>query len=84
MKLIASLRRRCAWLNLSVVTLITLLQRSPAARAAVATEEFVAASPIGTAMKYAAAAIASLGAINSMAGATILASSLTPSPTGPL
>ena len=84
MKLIAYLRRRFAWMNLSTVTLVALLQRSPAVRVAVVAEEFVASSPVGTVIKYAAAAIASLGAINSMAGATILASSLTPNPTGPL
>jgi len=84
MKLIAYLRRRYAWMNLSTVTLVALLQRSPAVRLAVAADEFVSASPVGTIIKYAAAAIASLGAMNSMAGATILASSLTPNPSGPL
>jgi hypothetical protein len=84
MKLIAYLRRRYAWMNLSAVTLVALLQRSPAVRLAAVADEFVAASPVGTIIKYAAAAIASLGAMNSMAGATILSSSLTKSPTGPL
>jgi hypothetical protein len=84
MKLIACLRRRFAWMNLSTVTLIALLQRSPVVRVAVMADEFVAASPVGTLIKYAAAAVASLGAMNSIAGATILASSLTPNPTGPL
>jgi hypothetical protein len=71
-------------MNLSTVTLVALLQRSPIVRLAVVADEFVAASPVGTIVKYAAAAIASLGAMNSMAGATILASSLTPNPAGPL
>ncbi len=84
MKIIARLRRRCAWLQLSTVTLFTLLQRSPAVRVVEIADEYVAASPVGALVKYAAAALASLGAINSMAGATILASSLTPNPTGPL
>ncbi|HMD60827.1 MAG TPA: hypothetical protein VKG78_05330 [Opitutaceae bacterium] len=84
MKLIANVRRRFAWMNLSTVTLLALLQRSPAVRLAAAAEEFVAASPVGAVVRYAAAALASLGAINSMAGATILESSLTQNPTGPL
>jgi len=84
MKIIASLRRRCAWLNVSTVTLIALLQRSPAVRIAQWADECVAASPIGTALKYAAAAVATLGAMDSLAGATILDSSLDANPTGPL
>ena len=84
MNIIARLRRRYAWLHLSTVTLFTLLQRSPAVRVVEIADEYVAASPVGALVKYAAAALASLGAINSMAGATILASSLTPNPTGPL
>jgi len=84
MKIIALLRRRYAWLNLSTVTLIALLQRSPALRVAAMADEFFAASPIGTVMKYAAAAVAALGAVDSIAGATILATNLDPSPAGPL
>jgi hypothetical protein len=84
MKIIAYLRRRYAWMNLSTVTLVALLQRSPAVRVVAVADEFVAASPVGAIIKYAAAAIASLGAMNSMAGATILSSSLTMTPTGPL
>ncbi len=84
MKLIAYLRRRYAWMNLSTVGLVALLQRSPAIRLVAIADEYVAASPVGTIVKYAAAAIASLGAMNSMAGATILASSITMNPTGPL
>src|SRR5271165_6820021 len=84
MKIIAFLRRRYAWLNLSTVSLIALLQRSPALKVAAMADEFVAASPIGTAIKCAAAAIATLGAVDSIAGATILATNLDPSPSGPL
>jgi len=84
MKIIDRIRRRCAWMNLSTVTLITLLQRSPAVRLAAVADEYVAASPFGALVRYAAAALATLGAMNSIAGATILASSLTPHPTGPL
>jgi hypothetical protein len=71
-------------MNLSTATLVALLQRSPAVRFAAAAEELVIASPVGTLLKAAAAAAASLGAIDSMAGATILASSVTPNPSGNL
>ncbi len=84
MKLVAKLHRRCAWMNLSTATLVALLQRSPAVRIAAAAEELVIASPVGTLLRAAAATAASLGAIHSMAGATILASSVTPNPTGNL
>jgi hypothetical protein len=84
MKLVTCLQRRYAWINLSTVTLITLLQRSPVVRIAADAEEFVATSPVGTLLKSAAAAVAALGAVNSMAGATILSSSLTANPSGPL
>ncbi len=71
-------------MNLSVTTLVALLQRTPVLRVAAAADEFVAASPVGTALKSALAAAVSLGAIDSMAGATLLASTVTSSPTGPL
>jgi len=84
MKLATILHRRCAWVNLSTATLVALLQRSPAVRIAGAAEELVIASPVGSLLRAAAATAASLGAIHSMAGATTLASSVTPNPTGNL
>ncbi len=84
MKIVAYLKRRYSWINMSTVTLLALLQRSPAVRVVAVAEEYVTASPIGTLLKSAAAAFASLGAVNSMAGATLLASTLTPNPTGNL
>src|SRR5579871_4404058 len=84
MKIIAYLRRRYAWMNVSTVTLVALLQRSPTVRLVEIADEYVADSPVGALVKFAGAALASLGTINSMAGATILASSLTMNPTGPL
>ena len=84
MKLAAYLQRRSGWINLSTATLVALLQRTPVLRVAAAAEEFVAASPIGTLLKSAAAVVASMGVIDSMAGATILADSLNPSPSGDL
>jgi hypothetical protein len=82
MKLAAHIQRRCGWINLSTATLVALLQRTPVLRVVAAEGEFVAASPIGTVFKSAVAVIASLGAIDSMAGATVLATSITPSPSG--
>jgi hypothetical protein len=84
MKLAEYIRRRSGWINLSSATLVALLQRTPVLRVAVAADEFVAASPIGTLLKSAAAVVASMGAIDSMAGATILADSLNESPAGTL
>jgi len=84
MKLITYLQRRHAWINLSTASLIALLQRTPAARMAANVEEFVAVSPVGSLLKAAAAAAAALGAVDTMAGATTLASSITPNPSGSL
>jgi len=72
MKLSASLQRRLHWFNLPTAVLITLLQRTPVVRIATAVEEMVASSPIGAVLKSVATAVASLGAMNSLAGATPL------------
>jgi hypothetical protein len=84
MKLVAYIQRRSGWINLSTATLVALLQRTPVLRVAAAADEFIAASPIGNLLKSAAVVAASLGAIDSMAGATTLADSLDSSPTGTL
>ncbi len=84
MKLAAYIQRRSGWINLSTATLVALLQRTPVLRVAAAADEFVAASPIGPILKSAAAVVASMGVIDSMAGATILADSLDASPSGNL
>ncbi len=52
--------------------LIALLQRSPVVRMLEIADEMVTTSPIGSILKSSVAAIASLGAINSLAGATTL------------
>jgi hypothetical protein len=80
MKLAAYIQRRSGWINLSTATLVALLQRTPVLRVAAAADEFVASSNIGTILKSAAAVVASMGAIDSMAGATILADSIDNSP----
>ena len=66
-----------AWLRtkLAATLLIALLQRTPALRVVQAASEFAATSPIGAILKYLAASVASLGAIQSMAGATTLLAS---------
>lgn len=84
MKLITQLQRKFAWMNLSTATLVALLQRTPVVRLASAVDEIVIASPAGALLRSAAAAVAALGAIDTMAGATLLASSITANPSGPL
>jgi hypothetical protein len=80
MKLITSLQRRFRWLNLSTATLVALLQRTPVLRLVAVADEYVTASPIGALLKSAGVALAALGAVDSVAGATVLATTLTPSP----
>ncbi|HMD60542.1 MAG TPA: immunoglobulin domain-containing protein [Opitutaceae bacterium] len=84
MNLAASIQRRCAWANLPAATLIALLQRTPIPSIVAAADESVAASTAGVFLRSAAVAAAALGAVDSIAGATLLASSLNPEPTGPL
>ncbi|MSU50763.1 MAG: hypothetical protein EXS37_17035 [Opitutus sp.] len=66
-------------IKLPVALLVPLLQRTPALRVIAAAEERVAASPIGAVLKAVFSAVASLGAIHSLAGATTLVASV-PSP----
>jgi hypothetical protein len=84
MKIIAALQRRLAWVNLSTATLVALLQRTPVLRIVAAADEMFAASPAGALLKSAAVAAAALGAVDSMAGATLLADSINQSPSGDL
>ena len=73
--------RRVAWLRaqFSLTVLVALLQRTPAARLVQLTTQVVAASPAGAVLKSALAAIGALGAVHSLAGATVLVASQ-PSP----
>jgi hypothetical protein len=68
---------RPGWLRakLAATLLISLLQRTPALRVVQAAGTFIAASPVGTLLKSAAATIGALGAMHSLAGATTLVSS---------
>ncbi|MDB6167477.1 MAG: hypothetical protein JWM88_341 [Verrucomicrobia bacterium] len=68
----SSLQRRLQWFNLPTAMLIALLQRTPVIRMVAAIEECVVSSPVSAVLKSIATAAASLGAINSMAGATPL------------
>jgi len=79
MKTLASLKTLLSRCNLPTLSLIAFLQRAPVVQTVVTLEDFVVESPIGTLLKSAAAVFASLGAINSMAGAS---TTLTVSGTG--
>ena len=60
---------RLSWLNLPVVMLVTLLQRTPAVRVLASASEYVLTSPVGQLLRGAVTA-AALGALHSRAGAT--------------
>jgi len=66
------LRRSFRWINPPLATLVALLQRAPAARLALAADEAAAAVPIGAVLRNAGAALGALGAIHTLAGATVL------------
>jgi hypothetical protein len=72
MKLSAACLRRLHWLNLPGALLLTLLQRTPVLRVAAPAGELVHASPVGHVLRSALAAVASLGALHTLAGATTL------------
>ena len=85
MKLPDFLKRRRAWAS-PAAAIIALLQRFPAPQVAAAAEEF-AEEPAGrrSLRGRPAAAIGLLGAVDSVAGATLLANAtLNPDPDGPL
>lgn len=63
---------RLRWLQLPAALLIVLLQRTPVLRLLVAAEERLVSSPVGAVLRSAAAALGSLGALHSLAGATTM------------
>ncbi len=65
---------------MSGAAIAAFLQRSPALRFVSAAEEIVASWPISSLVRGAGIAAAALGAVDSVAGATFLATSLTPDP----
>jgi hypothetical protein len=75
MKISALLHRRLHWINLPGAILMLLLQRMPVVNAVAVAEEMVVSSPVGAVLKSVVAAVAALGAVNSMAGATPLTAS---------
>lgn len=72
---LAALYHRLRWLNVPGALLLALLQRTPVVRVAAVAEEFLVASPLGSVLRSAAAVAGSLGALHSMAGATVLSAS---------
>ncbi len=72
MKLSHQFRHRFAWINLPGAVLIALLQRTPVLNLVVAVDDMVASSPAGAILKAVVATAASLGALNTLAGATPL------------
>ncbi len=63
---------RLAWLNVPVVLLAGLLQRTPLVRVAAAAADRVASSPLGALLRAASLGVASLGTLHTLAGATTL------------
>jgi hypothetical protein len=72
MKLSAAFLRRLHWINLPGALLLTLLQRTPVLRVAAPAGELVHPSPVGQVLRSAFAAVAALGALHTLAGATAL------------
>jgi hypothetical protein len=58
-------------IRLPAAVLLALLQRTPVLRVAAAASDCVLESPVGTILKAAAASLAALGAVDSLAGATV-------------
>lgn len=71
-----TIARFSRWLNLPTGVLMALLQRSPALKIIAAVGEYVVASPVATILKGTLTAAASLGAVNSLAGATTLSATM--------
>ncbi len=72
MKLSAAFLRRLHWINLPGALLLTLLQRTPVLRVATTAGELIHASPVGHVLRSSLAAVASLGTLHTLAGATTL------------
>jgi sugar lactone lactonase YvrE len=72
MKTFAVLRRRLHWINLPGAVLLALLQRTPVVNVVAMADEMLVSSPVGAVLKSVVAAVAALGAVNSLAGATPL------------
>ena len=64
--------RQFARINTPIVMLLSLLQRTPMDRVIAAADEIIVGSPSGAVLRSSALAVASLGAMDSLAGATTL------------
>ena len=71
-KFLHRLHRHLPWFNLPVAALLALLQRTPVVRVAATVEQLVIASPVGQVLRSTITAVASLGAVHALAGATTL------------
>jgi hypothetical protein len=77
---VSFLFRRLQWLNLPATLLLALLQRTPVVRVAASAADYaLTSSPLGAVLKSAATLLGALGAVHTLAGATVLSPS-TPSP----
>jgi hypothetical protein len=72
MKISSLLHRRLHRLSLPGSILLALLQRTPVLNVVAIADEMVVSSPFGAVLKSVVAAVAALGAMNSLAGATPL------------
>ena len=72
MQFSSTLSRRCRGINVPGAILMLLLQRTPVLNIVAATEEIIIASPVGAVLKSVVAAVAALGAVNTLVGATPL------------
>ena len=70
MKFLLRFHRYLPWINLPVAALLALLQRTPLLRVVSTAESLAHASPVGHVLRSAFTAVASLGAVHSLAGAT--------------
>lgn len=70
MKFLHRFYRHLPWFNLPVAALVALLQRTPVLRIATQAETALVGSPVGQVLRSAFTAVASLGAVHALAGAT--------------
>jgi len=70
--LVKFFHRHLPWFNLPAAALLALLQRTPVVRVAATVEQLIIASPVGQILRSTITAVASLGAVHALAGATQL------------
>lgn len=72
MKMLHALLRRLTWFNLPAALLLGLLQRSPMVRVIASAADRLTAAPLGAWLRATTVSAASLGAIQTLVGATTL------------